>query len=298
MLSCHMLPMGATDLLANLEAALEIEKTDKQARNPGHAYVYAYAALLGPKARSIRNVLEIGIGSTSGGKQRSYANNMRFWYFTSPGRMYKPGASLRAWARFFPNATIWGVDIDPFAVQRFQREFAVPRVNVRVLNSTEVGAVERLDLPRTFDFVLDDGDHSWAAQQQTLLKMWPRVADGGHYFIEDVLWSSVRPNIHNASVTLPAVQELMDRTGAFVIEADAFDPVRMPGSYIIVLTKSSYQHESRAEDALALQARAGQRPVRHSSRGGSTLGRGANFPRARSARAAARVVAQKTPAAQ
>ena len=104
-----------------------------------------------------------------------------------------------------------------------QREFAVPRVNVRVLNSTETGALERLDLPATFDFVLDDGDHSWAAQQQTLLKMWPRVAHGGHYFIEDVLWSSVRDTIHNASVTLPAVRELMERAGAFVIEAGFYE---------------------------------------------------------------------------
>lgn len=120
-----------------------------------------YDLLLRHHRAGVRKVLEIGIGTK---EAMQHVPN------------YKPGASMRMWADYFPNALVYGADIVacdlPGAIQLDQG------------NAAQLDAVGKRLGP--FDLVVDDGSHFPHHQilgVQTLLKY---VKKGGLYIIEDV----------------------------------------------------------------------------------------------------------------
>ena len=210
-----------------LEQIFQEEGTDKQARDPGHAYVHAYAMMLGPWRSEVRNILEVGIGSVD----RASEANMRFWWFAMRNyhhvkpeeKSYQPGASLRSWRRYFPNARVIGLDIDPKAVARAK---VTKGVEAFVANTSAPESLERLQLPQ-MDVIVDDGDHRWHAQQETLLALWPLLKPRGYYFMEDANWTAIH---HGDAPTSPAARQLLKSAGAFVIHSDAFGRAGLAGA--------------------------------------------------------------------
>lgn len=89
--------------------------------------------------------------------------------------------SIRMWEEFFPNATIYGIDIDP-ACKRFEggrrRIFVGDQGDAdfcaRVIRET--GAV---------DIVIDDGSHRVEHQLASFRALFPAMTDHGIYVIED-----------------------------------------------------------------------------------------------------------------
>lgn len=65
-----------------------------------HTYAKIYEMLFSSRRYEVKNVFECGIGTNN----IAVKANM-----TASG---KPGASLRVWRDFFPNAMIWGADLD------------------------------------------------------------------------------------------------------------------------------------------------------------------------------------------
>lgn len=117
---------------------------------------------------TVRKVLEIGIG-----------------YSGLLGEKYESGASLRMWAEYFPDAEIYGLDIRPDAL-----------VNEGRIHSYQCdqGKVESLLAARAaigtdFDLIVDDGSHVPEHQILSACVLWPCVAPGGRYIIEDV-WNA------------------------------------------------------------------------------------------------------------
>ena len=93
---------------------------------------------------------------------------------------YCVGASLRAWAELFPNATVTGLDpADDAAALNGLHE----RIRVITCDSRDDSCVAKLG---SYDFIVDDGHHSLDAQRRTLKTLWPFVKPGGLYVIEDV----------------------------------------------------------------------------------------------------------------
>ena len=80
-----------------LEALFNKYGSDKSAR---HDYHKLYSSILGPRRNENLCLLEIGLGTTD----PSVVSNM--------GKHGKPGASLRAFRDYLPNAQIFGADID------------------------------------------------------------------------------------------------------------------------------------------------------------------------------------------
>lgn len=140
--------------------------TDKNSE--GHAYAKIYGELFQPWRDEPVTLVEMGV-----------------W----------EGASLRAWAKYFTHsrARIFGLDND---ITRFP-----PMVDTRVMAiacqvddepamrsmAAGVGAV---------DLVIDDASHQTAQQQTSFAVLWPRVAPGGLYVIEDLhtlFWTRANP---------------------------------------------------------------------------------------------------------
>jgi hypothetical protein len=136
---------------------------------------------------SIRNekfsMLEIGIGTIIPWAQSSMANTR------VPN--YKPGASLRSWQEYFPNAKIYGGDI------QFDTQFEEERIKTFLFDSTNKFECDVALENMTFKIIIDDGLHTADAQIATFNNLYDRVEDGGFYVIEDINQYPIIEYIYN-----------------------------------------------------------------------------------------------------
>jgi predicted O-methyltransferase YrrM len=97
------------------------------------------------------------------------------------------GASLRMWEEFFPLARIVGVDIKKSA-----HRHAGERTSVHIGDQSDAGFLDALGRAEgPFDIVVDDGGHQMEQHRASLQSLWPHVAAGGCYAIEDLLTAYV-----------------------------------------------------------------------------------------------------------
>lgn len=135
-----------------------------------HDYHLLYAELVGRKRFHLTSVIEIGIGSID----LLTPQNM--------GLNGSPGASLRAFRDWAPQAEVIGADIDEktlFTEQRIQ----TCRVNQLERNSFQ-------DLKKKMssgvDLIVVDGLHTPRAEINTLLELLPYLRSDGCLVIEDI----------------------------------------------------------------------------------------------------------------
>jgi hypothetical protein len=154
----------------------EIESTGHPYHWPSHTYADFYSLLFGHRRHQIRSVFECGIGTND----PSLASSM--------GRKGKPGASLRVWQDYFPNARIIGADIDKSIL------FEDDRISTHYVDQTEPNSVRQLwDSLDTesFDLMIDDGLHIFTAGICLFENAIHKLATGGVYVIEDVMPSDL-----------------------------------------------------------------------------------------------------------
>lgn len=145
--------------------------SDKGTRaNCAHGYTRIYQAILGPARQSALRMAEIGLlhGKTQAEGPRAIAQH--------------GCPSLRMWADYLPQAEIHGFDIVDFT------SFVADRIKI---TCGDQGS--RADLSRfaqhaagKFDLIIDDGSHASHHQQISLGALFPHLADGGYYIVEDL----------------------------------------------------------------------------------------------------------------
>lgn len=96
------------------------------------------------------------------------------------------GASTLAFLEYFPNATMWAVDLFERVELEDMPTFGHPRCRFIKGSSTDSKTLEHINRPQKFDIILDDGAHWPEANRLTLENFWPLVKDDGLYIIEDV----------------------------------------------------------------------------------------------------------------
>jgi demethylmacrocin O-methyltransferase len=153
----------------NLRMLATIYMTDKWNY---HWFAQHYEDLLRKDRRKRINLLEIGIGGDEDPK--------------------KGGNSLRMWADYLPNARIFGADIfdksahDRRRIKTFRGSQADPAFLDMLVR--EIGKI---------DVIIDDGSHRNEHMLFTFQYLFPHLADGGIYVIEDAqtsYWSEYGGN--------------------------------------------------------------------------------------------------------
>jgi hypothetical protein len=86
------------------------------------------------------------------------------------------GESLRMFQALFPRGSVTGVDVNPDAVW--------PPGTVRVVAQHDDPALPRV-LGGPFDLIVDDGSHDGGTVRRSFALLWPLVAPGGCYLVED-----------------------------------------------------------------------------------------------------------------
>jgi hypothetical protein len=167
--------------------------SDKASR---HNYHHLYGAIL-RDPKKVGSIFEIGLGTNN----KDIVSNM--------GLCGRPGASLRAFRDYCPNALVYGADLDKRVL--FEEE----RIKTFFVDQTMPATFGDLltKLPKKFDLVIDDGLHSPDANIASLefgLKIvnkngWIVIEDIGHaaisfwQIVSAVLPNNYEPHIFSAA---------------------------------------------------------------------------------------------------
>lgn len=138
---------------------------------PPHSYTDFYALLFDHCRLQVRSVFECGIGTAD----ERFAANM--------GAAARPGASLRVWRDYFPNATVVGADIDRAVL------FDEERIRTHWVDQTDPAAIAAMwsaEPIEAFDLMVDDGLHTFPAGACLFKHSSHRLGPHGIYVIEDV----------------------------------------------------------------------------------------------------------------
>lgn len=146
--SPYLFPIAAGNPLAKLG-----EKYQPTKRR--HGYLDYYWMHLRDVRASVRNVLEIGVQTDH---------------------------SIRMWEEFFPNATVYGVDVDPACAA-----FGGGRRRVLIGDQADERFLDRVvrEAGGSFDLVIDDGSHLPDHQLRSFEVLFPRLSEHGIYVVED-----------------------------------------------------------------------------------------------------------------
>ena len=173
--------------LPNFVALAERFNTDKNSTvGNRHFYSRIYDLLLGPMRFAVRRVLEIGLCR-----------------LLSDAQNETPSVAL--WTGFFPFCQVIGVDVVDFS------PFNGPRFVSHACDQSDPAQVARLAAeiePCSIDLIVDDGSHASYDQQMTFRALFPKLAPGGWYFIEDLDWQPGAEDREQVALTKDLFQAL------------------------------------------------------------------------------------------
>jgi hypothetical protein len=147
-----------------------------------HNFTVVYSALFESLRRHPLRIFELGLGT----------NNPNL--ASSMGAYGTPGASLRAWRKLFPNALIYGADIDRDIL------FEEDGIKTFYCDQLDSSAIDELwsqpALKGGMDVIIDDGLHTIEANLSFLGRSIEHLRPGGIYVVEDIL-TTVLGQWHN-----------------------------------------------------------------------------------------------------
>lgn len=111
-----------------------------------------------------------------------YLNSIRHRVKTFVEIGVKEGQSLRMFESYFPNATIYGIDIDPAC-----KQYETDRIKIFIGDQNDDAFLDHLKTTLgPIDVLLDDGSHITSHQLKTFSVLYPSIARGGFYIVEDL----------------------------------------------------------------------------------------------------------------
>jgi len=117
-----------------------------------HGYLPIYAQYFEKRRHLIKNICEIGV-------QKENCLNM--------------------WKEYFPNAKIYGVDINPE-----MKKFESDRIQILIGDQGNKKFLETI--PNNMDIIIDDGSHSEEHQILGFKTLVPKMSRNGIYAVEDI----------------------------------------------------------------------------------------------------------------
>jgi hypothetical protein len=172
-----------------------------------HGYTPLYERYLGHRRYAPLSLLELGVGGDE--------------------HPLEGGASLRMWRDWLPNASIVGIDIQ-------NKSFRIDGVNIHIGSQADPVFIDRLANGYTpegwavpasrpyapFDVIVDDASHRSSKTIASFRLLYPHLAPGGLYVVEDLHASyhaeyygpeEANPNPDSAALTTQTAMQFLKR---------------------------------------------------------------------------------------
>ncbi len=133
------------------------------------------------------------------------------------------GGSLQMWRHWFGRRSrIVGIDINPRV-----RVLAGKGIEIHVGDQSDAEFLAAIQAQYgQFDIVLDDGSHQPVHQIASVEHLWPFVADGGVYIVEDLhanYWKEYGGGVRQPDTFMAWVQARVDDMHAWYSEEEGFE---------------------------------------------------------------------------
>lgn len=142
-----------------------------------HGYTQVYSALFKDWFDRPLRMLELGMGTNN----PAVLSNM--------GAFGAPGASLRGWRDLFPQASVYGADIDRGIL------FEEDRIKTFYCDQLDKSSIRsiwsRPALRDGADIIIEDGLHTFEANVSFLEASLDHLRPGGIYVVEDIGWEDI-----------------------------------------------------------------------------------------------------------
>lgn len=152
-----------------------------------HRYTSVYSKLLRGRYDERLRVFELGLGTNNPDAP------------SSMGVFGAPGASLRGWRELFPQALVYGADIDRRIL--FQED----RINTFYCDQLDASSIRELWSRRICgggaDIIIEDGLHTLEANLAFLNESLDHLRPGGIYVTEDILQHHAAEWFHRLETT-------------------------------------------------------------------------------------------------
>lgn len=176
--------------MSSLEKLSRKYVLDKNICTSWHNYIPIYTQLFEPIRAEKLRILEIGIGVVEEG-QMLHTKDIG----------YRTGNSLRCWRDYFPNASVYGIDI-------YETKMKEDRIKTFVANqaNNEQLLDVMLQIGGRLHIIIDDGSHQVQDQVSSFMFLSQFMANHSMYVIEDIQLPA-QPSFKDLSVFPPAFQE-------------------------------------------------------------------------------------------
>ena len=142
-----------------------------------HNFTTVYSVLFEGRLDQPLRLFELGLGTNNPELPSTMGDDGR------------PGASLRGWRELFPNALVYGADIDRAVL--FQED----RIKTFYCDQLDQASIRELwsqpELQGGMDIIIEDGLHTFEANVSFLEGSLEHLRPGGIYIIEDIAKSMV-----------------------------------------------------------------------------------------------------------
>ena len=169
-----------------------------------HNYTTFYYSIFEKLQEKNLRIFELGLGTNN----PNLPSNM--------GVNGRPGASLYGWMRFFPNAKVYGADIDRDILFQTDR---IKTYYCDQLNPVDIKTMwSNTELWEPFDIIIEDGLHEFKANVCFFENSIFKLKRTGYYIIEDLIvttlplwgekikeWKIIYPELNFKLVKIPNI---------------------------------------------------------------------------------------------
>jgi hypothetical protein len=158
---------------------------DGKVSDKWESYLGVYDSVLSSIEMPIETVLEIGVQN---------------------------GGSLEVWSKVAPEAkAILGIDVNPLCGEL---EFADSRIRVAVTDGSQASLMKAAtELGQPLSIIVDDASHVSRDIIENFISLWPLLAPGGKFIIEDLAtsyWHTYDGGLENRNAAMEFLKKLTD----------------------------------------------------------------------------------------
>ena len=158
------------------------------------------------------------------------------------------GQSLKMWKEYYPNALIYGIDINPDALKHKE-----DRISIEIGSQNDEVFLEMMKSDGPFDMVLDDGSHMMSDVIFSFKHLFESIKPGGVYVVEDTCtsyWKEFGGATYKKGTTIEHFKEIIDEVNFFGERGEVISAARREDYLIPQIERKGHKYTGSQIESL------------------------------------------------